>query len=174
MGAKGKSRVCPTVVIAEFDFVHAGRESVDNRADMVAQKFEFEFGHGPLHSNSTRTREPRSQFTTEDNPGVPDPSPRDHPGSSGNRPCGDLRNLRVPRVRHPLPARLLTEQPGGVRDGPAPNTTPSGRTGLATAAGMMRVEAVVAELRDIGYRIRASRQLQSRLNLPDCGGTPKP
>jgi hypothetical protein len=37
IGAQGKSSVRPAVVIAEFDFVHAGSESVDHRADLAAQ-----------------------------------------------------------------------------------------------------------------------------------------
>ena len=38
IGAQGQSSVCPTVVIAEFDFVDTGGESFDYRADLAAQK----------------------------------------------------------------------------------------------------------------------------------------
>jgi len=38
VGAEGKSSVRPTIVIAEFDIVHTGGESLEHRADLAAQR----------------------------------------------------------------------------------------------------------------------------------------
>jgi hypothetical protein len=38
IAAQGHSSVRPAFVIAEFDFVHAGSEPFDNRADLAAQQ----------------------------------------------------------------------------------------------------------------------------------------
>lgn len=67
VGAEGKSSVRSAIVIAEFDLVHTGSESLDHCADLAAQKVmvsdvfeqcnhrqQFEFAHGVPDSYSTK------------------------------------------------------------------------------------------------------------------------